>query len=68
MKRWGHIVACGMFLFLRPMAHPRQSPIAIGAEVGAGVAGIGKSLVAGGGDPDALQAILASDFLHVVAM
>jgi Domain of unknown function (DUF4440) len=65
MKRWGYVVACGMFLFLRPVAYPgsrrtsadKSKPELLELE---------NHWLQVENDPNALESILAPDFLHVV--
>ena len=66
MKRWGHIVACGMFLFLRPVAHHDNRPPLSAQKSEQELLELENHWLQVEDDPDALQAILASDFLHVV--
>ena len=66
MKRWGHIVACGMFLFLRPMAHHDNRPPLSAQKSEQELLELENHWLQVEDDPDGLQAILASDFLHVV--
>ena len=66
MKRWGHIVACGMFLFLRPMAHQDNRPPLSAQKSEQELLELEDHWLQVEDDPDALEAILAADFLHVV--
>ena len=66
MKRWGHIVACGMFLFLRPMAHRDNRPPLSAQKSEQELLELEDHWLQVEDDPDALEAILAPDFLHVV--
>src|SRR6516225_1344797 len=66
MKRWGHIVACGMFLFLRPMAHQDNRPPLSAQKSEQQLLELEDHWLQVEDDPVALEAILAPDFLHVV--
>ena len=63
MKRWGHIVACGMFLFLRPMAHRDNRPPLSAQKSGQKLLELEDHWLQVEDDPDALEAILAPDFI-----
>src|SRR6516162_6145626 len=66
MKRWGHIIACGMFLFLRPMAHQDNRPPLSAQKSEQQLLELEDHWLQVEDDPVALEAILAPDFLHVV--
>ena len=66
MKRWGYVVACGMFLFLRPMAYLGSRLPTSADKSKQELLGLENHWLQVENDANALESILAPDFLHVV--
>ena len=66
MKRWGYVAACGMFLLLRPMAYPESRPWTSAEKSKQELLDLENHWLQVESDANALESILAPDFLHVV--
>ena len=66
MKRLGCVFACGMFLFLGPMAYQGSRPPTSAETLKQELLKLENHWLEVENDPNALEAILAPDFLHVV--
>lgn len=62
MKRWGCVVACGMFLFLRQMAYQDNRPPLSAQKSERELLELENHWLQVEDDPDALDPILAPDF------
>lgn len=66
MRRWSYVVACGMFLFFRPMAYQGSRPPTSADNSKPELLELENHWLQVENDPNALESILAPDFLHVV--
>lgn len=66
MNRWVYIVACGMLLFLRAMAYSGSRPQTSADKSKQELVELENHWLQVENDPNALESILAPDFLHVV--
>lgn len=66
MKPWGYLVVCGMFLFIPPKDYQGSRPSAPASNSKQELPVLENHWLQVENDPDALESILAPDFLHVL--